>query len=117
MHRGLQFRIGYYRQIDQALDRAPIEGLPNRLVFGLYPFPSRACRDVDTKQTEAFERDGHGLRVLRLHGMEQDLQVVGCRLVDFRLPSLLQLPNQSLGCVEVTGQKLTFRAFEPQPEH
>jgi hypothetical protein len=49
--------------------------------------------------------------------MEQDLQVVGCRLVDFRRPALQQLPNQLLGCVEVTGQKLALRTFELQAEH
>jgi hypothetical protein len=50
LHRGLQFWIGHYRQIDQALDRAPIEGLPDRLVFGLDLFPGRVCRDFDVAQ-------------------------------------------------------------------
>ena len=73
-------------------------------------------RQVDAEQAQARERDGHGLGVFRLHGMEQDLQVVSGRLIDFRRPALQQLPNQLLGCVEATGQKFALRAFEPQVE-
>jgi len=50
LHGGLQFRIGQERQIDQALDRAPIEGLPDRLVFGLDLLPGRVCRQVNAEQ-------------------------------------------------------------------
>jgi len=49
--------------------------------------------------------------------MEQDLQVVNGRVVDFRRPALQQLPNQLLGFFEVARQKLALRAFEPQAEH
>ncbi len=49
--------------------------------------------------------------------MEQRLQVVGGRPVDFRRPALQQLPNQLLGFVEATAQKLALRTFEPKAEH
>jgi len=75
------------------------------------------CRDVNAEQAQARESAGHGLFVLRLDGVEQDLQVVDGGLVDFRRPALQQLRGQLLGCVEVTGQKLALRAFEPQTEH
>ena len=42
--------------------------------------------------------------------------MVDGRLVDFRRPALQQLPNQLLGLLEVTAQKLALRAFEPQAE-
>jgi hypothetical protein len=43
LYGGLHFRIGHQRQLDQALDRSAIEGLPDRLVFGLGLFPGRVC--------------------------------------------------------------------------
>jgi hypothetical protein len=49
--------------------------------------------------------------------VEQDLQVVDGGLVDFRRSVLQQLHNQLLSRVEVTGQKLALRTFEPQAEH
>ena len=49
LHGGLQFRIGHQRQIDQALDRAPIEGLPDRLVFGLDLLRGGVCRQVNAE--------------------------------------------------------------------
>lgn len=49
--------------------------------------------------------------------MERDLQLVSGRLVDFRGRALQQLRNQLLCSIEVTPQKLTLRAFEPQAEH
>ena len=116
LHGGLQFRIGHQRQIDQALDRAPIEGLPDRLVFGLDLLPGRVCRQVNAEQAQARERAVDGLRVFPLHDMELDLQAVGGRDVDVRRPAPQQLPNQLLGLLEVTGQKLALRAFEPQAE-
>ena len=91
--------------------------MPDRLVFGLDLLPGRVCRQVDAEQAQARERAGHGLLVFRLHDMEQDLQVVDGRLVDFRRRALQQLRNQLLGFVEVTAQKLALRAFEPQAEH
>ena len=84
LHGGLLFRIGHQRQIDQALDRAPIEGLPDRLVFGLALLPRRVCRQFDAEQAQARERAGHSLRIFRLHRMEQNLDLVDGRLVDFR---------------------------------
>ena len=48
-HGSLQSWIGHQRQIDQALDQAPIEGLPNRLVFGLDLLEGRVCRQVDAE--------------------------------------------------------------------
>jgi hypothetical protein len=53
LHRGLLFRIGHQRQIDQGLDRAAIEELPDRLVFGQDLFPGRMCRDVNAEQAQA----------------------------------------------------------------
>ncbi len=66
LHRSLQFRIGHYRQIDQALDRAPIEGLPDRLEFGLDLLEVRVCRQVNAEQAEARERAVDGLREFAL---------------------------------------------------
>src|ERR1700688_3842994 len=40
-----------------------------------------------------------------------------CRPIDFRSRALQQLPNQLLRGFEVTANKLTLRAFEPQAEH
>ena len=77
----------------------------------------RERRDVNAEQAQARERGGHGLRVFRLHGMEQDLQVVDGRLVDFRCLALDQLRNQLLGYFEVSAEKLALRAFEAQREH
>ena len=37
--RRLQFRIGHQRQVDQVLDRTPVQGLPDRLVFSLDLLP------------------------------------------------------------------------------
>ena len=48
--------------------------------------------------------------------MEPDLQMVDGGLVDFRRGARQQLLDQLPGCVEVTGQKLAFRTFEPQAE-
>ena len=93
LHGGLQFRIGHQRQIDQALDRAPIEGLPDRLVFGLDLLPGRVRRQVDAEQAQARERAVDGLRVFRLHDMELDLQAVDGRLVDFRRPRAAATPQ------------------------
>jgi hypothetical protein len=93
LHRGLLFRIGHQRQIDQALDRAAIEGLPDRFVFDLDLIPGRMFRDVNAEQAQARQRASHGLRVLRLDGVEQDLQMVDGGLVDFRRPALQQLHN------------------------
>ncbi len=88
LHGGLEFRIGHHRQIDQALDRAPIQGLPDRLVFGLDLLLGRVCRQVNSEQAQARERAGHSLLVFRLHDMGLDLQAVDGRLVDFRCPAL-----------------------------
>ena len=66
LHRSLQFRIGHYRQIDQALDRAPIEGWPECIVFGLNLLPRRVCRDVNAEQAQARERAVDGLREFAL---------------------------------------------------
>src|ERR1700675_2341116 len=63
MHGGLHFRVGHQRQVDQVLNRAPIEIPPDRLVFGLDLLPGRVRRDVDAEQAQARERAGHGLRV------------------------------------------------------
>jgi hypothetical protein len=117
LHGRLQFRIDHQRQIDQALDRAAIEGLPDLLVFGLDPLQGRVCRQVNAEQAEARERGGQSLLEFRLHDMEPDLQVVDGRLVDFRRSALQQLHNQLLGFFEVTAQKLALRSFEPQAEH
>ena len=88
MHRGQHVRIGHQRQIDQVLDRALIEGLPDRLVFGLGLLPGRVRREVNAEQAQAREHAVDGLRVLRLQDMESDLQVVDGRLVDFRCRAL-----------------------------
>ena len=90
MDRGLHFRIGHYRQIDQALGRAPIEDLPDRLVFGLDLFPGRVCRQVDAEQAEPDECGGYSLHVLRLHGLDENFQVIDGRLVEFRRRALQQ---------------------------
>ena len=84
LHGGLQFRIGHQRQIDQALDRAPTESLPDRLVFGLDLLLGRMRGHVDAKPAQARERGGHSLLVFRLHDMELDLQMIDGGLVDFR---------------------------------
>ncbi len=49
--------------------------------------------------------------------MEQHVQVVDGRLVNFRCLALDQLRNQLLGYFEVSAEKLALRAFEPQREH
>ena len=84
MHRGLQFRIGHQRQVDQILNRAPIEIPPERFVFGLGLFPGRVCRDVDAEQAQARERAVNGLRVLPLHDLQVDFEMINGRLIDFR---------------------------------
>src|SRR5712691_9418087 len=76
LHGGLQFRIGHERQIDQALGRASIEGLQDCLVFGPDLLEGRVCRQVNAEQVQARERAGHGLGIFRLHGVEQNLDLV-----------------------------------------
>ncbi len=93
LHGGLQFRIGHQRQINQALDRAPIEGLPDRLVFGLDLLLGRVRRKVNAEQAQAGECAVHSLRVLRLRDVELDLQVVDGHLIDFRFRALQQPDN------------------------
>ncbi len=116
LHGGLQCRIGHQRQIDQALDSPPIEGLPDRVVFGLDLLPRRVCRQVNAEQAQARKRAGHRLLVFRLHDMKLELHAVDGRLVDFRGAALQQPHDQLLGFSEVTAQKLALRAFEPQAE-
>src|SRR5258708_35318575 len=55
--------MGHPRQIDQALNRASIEGLPDRLVFALDLFPGRVRRNINPEQAQARERTLHGLRL------------------------------------------------------
>ncbi len=93
LHGGLQFRICHQRQINQALDRAPVEGLPDRLVFGQDLLLGRARRKVNAEQAQARECAVHSLRVLRLRDVELDLQVVDGRLIDFRFRALQQPDN------------------------
>jgi hypothetical protein len=50
-HSGLQFRIGHQWQIDQALNRPLIEGLRDRLIFGLGLFRGWVSRQVDVEQS------------------------------------------------------------------
>jgi len=88
LHGGLQFRIGHQRQVDQVLDRAPIQIAPDRLVFGLDLFPGRVCREVNAEQAQARERVVDSLRVSPLHDMQLDLEMIGGRLVDVRRPAL-----------------------------
>src|ERR1700694_695606 len=73
-------------------------------------------RDVNAEQAQARERGGHGLRSFRLNGVEQDLEVIDGRLVDFRRRALQQLSHQLLGGFEVSAQELALRAFEPYTE-
>jgi len=73
LHDDLQFRIAHQGQINQALDRAPIEGLPDRLVFGLDLLLGRVGREVDAEQAQAHECAVHGLRVLRLRDVVLNL--------------------------------------------
>jgi hypothetical protein len=113
----LQFRIGHQRQVNQVLDLPPFEILPKGFVFGLYLLPSRVCRDIDVEQPQAGQCAVHCLGIFGLHDMEQDLQVVDSRLVDFRHSALQQLHNQLLCISEVTAQKLALRAFQTQAEH
>jgi hypothetical protein len=116
LHNGLQLRIGHQRQIDQALDRAPIEGLPSRLVFGLDLIPGRVCGQVNAEQAKTRERAVDGLRGFALHNMQIDLQAGGVRELHGRSSALEQLHNQLVGFFEITAQDLALRAFEPQAE-
>ena len=52
-HCCLQFRIGHQRQIDQTFDRAPVEALPYRLVFGMDLLVGRMSWNVDAEQLQA----------------------------------------------------------------
>ena len=67
---GLLFRIGHQRQIDQTLDRAPVEVLPEHLVFGLDPFPGGVRRNIDAEQSQAREPGGRRSRVFRFDGVQ-----------------------------------------------
>ena len=58
------------------LGGAPIEGLPDRLIFGLDLLEGWVCRQVNAERAQARERAGHSLLVFRLYDMELDLQVV-----------------------------------------
>ncbi len=73
-------------------------------------------RHVDAEQAQAFERAGHGLRVLRFHDVHIDLQAVGCRLVCFRHAFLQEHCDELHGGVEIAGQELAVRPFKPQLE-
>ncbi len=88
LHRCQQFRIGHARQFDQSLDGAPTEITPDRRKFSLDLFPARVRRQVDAEQAQTRERVVQGLRVLPLHCMQPDLQVIDGRLVDFRRRAL-----------------------------
>jgi len=66
LHGGLQFRIGHQWQIDQALDRAPIESLPDRFEFRLDMLPCRVRWNVNAEQAQARERAVDGLREFAL---------------------------------------------------
>src|SRR5277367_6633302 len=82
LHGGLQFRIGHQREVDQALDRASIEGLPDRLVFGLDLIPSWVCGDVDAELAQAGECAVDSLLDFRLHDVQLDLKVINSRAID-----------------------------------
>ena len=84
LHGGRQLRVGHQRQIDQALDRAPTESLPDRFVFGLDLLLGGMRRHVDAQPAQAGERGVHSVLDFRLHDMELDLQMVDGGLVDFR---------------------------------
>ncbi len=111
MHGGLYFRIGHQRQIDQALDRAPTEGLPDSLVFGLDLLGGWVCRQVNAEPAQAGERTVDGLRVFALQYMLIDLQAGGVRDLDVGSPAPKQLPNELVSPFEVTAQKLALRTF------
>jgi hypothetical protein len=64
LHGGLQFRIGHQWQIDQA----PIQGLPDLLVFELDLLPGRVRRQVSAKQAHARQRIVDGLGVTPCEG-------------------------------------------------
>src|SRR5471032_413251 len=82
-HRGLQFRIGHQRQVDQTLDRVPSQVAPDRIVFRLDLFLGRVCREVNAEQSQARKRAVDALRVLGPRDMQLDLQVVDGYLADF----------------------------------
>src|SRR3984957_19325039 len=70
LHCGLQFRIGHQRQIDQALDRAPGECPPDRVVFRLDLRRGRVRRHLDAEQTQARECAIDCFGIFRLACME-----------------------------------------------
>src|SRR5580700_2115234 len=83
LYGGLQYRIGHRRQIDQALDRTPIEDLPDRFVFGLDVLLGGMRRYVDAQPAQACEPSGYSVVGFRLQSMEPNLQIVDGSLVDF----------------------------------
>ncbi len=96
-HRGVQFRIVHQRQVDQVLDRAPLQVAPDLLVLGLDLRRVRVCRKVDAEQAQASECAVDGLWIFHFHDLQLDLQLVDGRPVDVRRRALQQLSNQLLG--------------------
>ena len=103
IHRGQDFRIGHQRQLDQALDRALIEEVPDRLVFGLDLLQGRVRGQVNAESAETRECTVDGLRVLTLHFMQIDIEAGGFSVLDVGSCALQQLSNKLRGLLEVTS--------------